>query len=480
MPFCMYAKEDNAQNLVTVDSLFINSYMKDCGEKALKVYLFGLYLCSNPLSKANNLETIKIALELSEDEILEAFRYWQTEGLVSIVSEEKLEVIYHSPRNRTHFKTFKKEKYSDFNKQMEDIFSSNHMITPNQFLQYYEFIEASNIDPNALVMIAQHCVKIKGLNVAHSYILQLAKSWVLEGIRACGDVSEKIRQRELNSGILREIAEAIGKTSIISEEDKDYYEKWTKSWGFDKNAIIAASKKSLKSFAKLDDVLDECFENNAYDALEVENYFKNKKKFINCAIQVANSLGCWMDNTAPYVTKYIKPWSDFGYSFKSLEKLAGHCFENQMRDFALMDSFIESLVNKNIISDEKVNEYFKEYQKLNEQIKKIFDIIGLTRFVRSSDRDTFSNWVNNWQFSTQVIEYVAKLHVAKPFSEITKTLALLKEKNIIHIEDVKKYYETNKGASKGVNKFNESDKKYTKSQLESHFISPEELDEVDF
>ena len=76
MAFCYYSKEDEDKGFINVESSFIREYLDDCSGEQLKVYLFGLYLCSMPLSKDNSIEHMCDALSLSEEKVLSAFSYW--------------------------------------------------------------------------------------------------------------------------------------------------------------------------------------------------------------------------------------------------------------------------------------------------------------------------------------------------------------------------------------------------------------------
>ena len=221
-----------------LDSNFVTSFMPECDEVELKVYLYGLFLCQNPLSKDNTIEHIMDALSLSSKEVQDVYYALEQKGLVSVISFDPLQIQYRKSRNAQIAKLYKKEKYAEFNTMLEECFPDKAIVNPNQYTQYYDFIETTNMQPEALLMIIQHCVKTKGSTVSGNYILQVARTWVNDGIRSVEQVGARIRQRELNTSILREIAAAIGKTSQVSEEDKDFFTKWTENWGYDSQAPL--------------------------------------------------------------------------------------------------------------------------------------------------------------------------------------------------------------------------------------------------
>ena len=482
MPFCSFEQDNQNNSFVMIDNNFITSFMPECNDTELKVYLYGLYLCSSPLSKDNTLEHIKDALSLSIKEIQDTFYALEQKGLVNIMAIDPFQVQYKRTKNLQSSKLYKKDKYSDFNKMLEQCFPDKMILNPNLYMQYYDFIESTNIQPQALIMIVKHCVNTKGSTVSTNYILQVAQGWVNDGVRSIEQVGQRIRQRELNAGNLKEIASAIGKTSPISEEDKDFYTKWTENWGFDIQAILAACKKSLKSTSKLDTVLDDCFKNGAISAMEVESYLKNKKKLSENALDVAKALGLWYDNPAPIVETYISPWQQKGYSSDGLLLIAKYCFKNSIKELKGMDHIVNDFFNKGIISEESIKVYFEQLDKDEETIKKILEILGSSRFVTQSDREMLNVWTNTWGFSMDTIFAVAKLCTGKqfngtPLGYLANRLSILKNAGIFDASSVETFF-NNEEKAKG-SRFTESDRPYDKDTMESSLLSFDDLDNLD-
>ncbi len=476
MPFCCFESDTDNNNFVMIDNTFITSFMPEMNDKELKVYLYGLYMCASPLSKDNTMDHIKDALNLDENELVDIFSSLEQMGLVTIYSYDPIQVQYRRGSNRMASKQYKKEKYADFNAQLEAYFPNKMIVNPNQYTQYYDFIEATNIQPNALLAIIGHCVKTKGNTVSGNYILQVARTWVEDGIRSENQVEARIKQRERNAGNLKEIAVAIGKTSQISEEDKDLYTKWTDNWGYDMPAILAACKKSLKSMPKLDAVLDDCFKNGAISALEVENYLKNKKKLTENAIQIIKELGTYYDNPAPVVEEYVSPWQQKGFSSDGLLMIAKYCFRNSMKRLSDMDNLIDQYFNMGIISDNALQNHFNQIQKDDEKIKSILEVLGSSRVVTINDRDMYNIWTNVWGFTYDTIYEVAKLSVGKTIGECARKLSVLKSAGIFNADAVETFFSNSKIKT---TKFTENDKPYDKAVEESVLTKMSDFDEDD-
>lgn len=474
MALCCFGRGEENLGYIMVENDFINSYMSEFSGNTVKVYLYGLYLCSMPLSKDNSLEHLMDSLSLSKEQVIESFNDLQEKGLVTIYSFDPLSIQYHSIKNRMHYKTYDTSKYADFNIQLEECFEGKVISNPNTFIQYYDFMESSNISPEVLLMIIKHCVDQKGKGVSTSYILKVAGSWINDGIRSLSAVEQRIQQRELNSSALKEVAVAIGKTSAITEEDTDLYIKWTNNWGFDHSAILAACKKSIKTLQKLDIILDECFKNTAMSAQEIESYLKNKKKLNDGAMTIIKLLGTWYDNTAPVVETYISPWIQKGYSIDGLSMIAQYCFKNSIKKLEQMDSIVNTLYSQGIITDNQIDNYYSSLQKNDEIIKQLLSILGLTRIVTINDRDSFKCWTNEWGFSVDMIKFIAEKSIGSNFSEISKKLSQLKEKSIYTIEDATSFFASSK-ITKNAKSFNKNDRKYDKEQAEASLLSSEDI-----
>ena len=73
--FCTKEKVLIDKGYTDVDNRFIFNYLPDAPEKATAVYLMGLALCQSSGSD-NSCQTIAQKLNISEQEVLEAYLYW--------------------------------------------------------------------------------------------------------------------------------------------------------------------------------------------------------------------------------------------------------------------------------------------------------------------------------------------------------------------------------------------------------------------
>ena len=208
MPLCTYAPESR-DGMTMVDNAFVRHFLPYAPEAATKVYLYGLYLCADPLSQDNNLTGIAQGLDLSQEEVKQAFGYWQEQGLVRITSNDPFAVQYLSPsRAFAPNKLFKKDRYQDFIAQLGDLFA-DRVLSSNEVYRYLDFVEETHIDPQALLMIAQYCLDYKTLNNPTSYILTVAREWVAEGCTSVDETEKHIVEVEEGGEALRALLRAL-------------------------------------------------------------------------------------------------------------------------------------------------------------------------------------------------------------------------------------------------------------------------------
>ena len=88
---CSFAKEYSASAFTGVENEFITAYLPYAQGDTVRVYLYGLYLCSHP-EHDKDLSEIARALSVSEEQVLNSFKFWEEFGIVSVLSETPLTV----------------------------------------------------------------------------------------------------------------------------------------------------------------------------------------------------------------------------------------------------------------------------------------------------------------------------------------------------------------------------------------------------
>ncbi len=425
------------KSFTNVENKFILKYLPHLEPNSVKVYLFSLYIYQNGLN-SYSIEDFAQKLSLAETEIINYFEYLEELELVAIISRSPLEVKILEADNLSGTpKKFKPEKYADFTKNVQNIIKGR-MISPNEFREYFVLLEDYGFEQNALIMIINYCVNLRGDKINYQYIKKVAKSFADEKVTTVKRVDEKLSAFTSSTPSLIKIFNAAGINRKPDIDDDKLYKKWTSEFQFEDDAIISCSKYfKAKTVEKLDGALCELYKNKKFDVKEIEDYCKNKNSVYTATLEIARALGVYMQNSAPYIENYVNVWYNYGYSFLCMKSMANYCFKHGMNSFEDMNGFINGLYKEGIVTDQNVGEHIAKLEADDRFIKEILTVCGLTRKPINWDRENLTRW-RSWNFSDTMILEAAKLSCGKsnPVAYINGILSGWKSEGIFEAEKI--------------------------------------------
>ena len=200
---------------------------------------------------------------------------------------------------------------------------------------------STKLEINAMLMIIKYCINIKGENVSTPYILKVANSWINMGIKTEKAANEHILELECDSSSIRAILATLNIKRSSDMEDREYYLKWTKTFGFSLDKILLVAKQCKnKGINKLDALLSELFSLKAIKAEEIEEYFKEKKNLKDTALKVVGGIGSYYASLDVVIETYILPWISKGFEKDSLLLIAKFCFTSNVKSLEGMNQVI--------------------------------------------------------------------------------------------------------------------------------------------
>ena len=449
MAFISVADELIKKGSTIIENKFITKYLPVLEPRALRTYLFALYVCQNGLNSYTP-QDFAAKLGMSEDDILSCFEYLEELELASILSRSPLEIRILNADNLSGTpKKLKPEKYSAFASAVQSVITGR-MISTNEFMEYYYLLDEYSFEQNALLMIISYCVNLKGNDIRYQYIKKVAKSFAEEGITTAKKVEEKLSSYTSSAPALSKIFLAVGIARKPDPDDNALYEKWTNELGFSDEAIICAAKHfKAKSSEKIDEALKELYTNRKFDVREIEDYSKAKNSLYACATEIAKSLGVYMQNASPYVENYVCVWRDCGFEGDTLKIIADYCFMQGKNSFEAMNDFVQSLYEDGIITEKAVSERLTAIAADDKTIKNILKTCGMTRKIIDPDRQYLKRW-KSWNFSDEMLFKAAETAQGKsnPLAYMNAVLSSWKSQGITAPEGVAQSGEAFGGESK--------------------------------
>lgn len=483
MSLCSFSSTLIMDSSTLVDNTFINEFLPAAPDNAVKVYLYGLALCSMPNKEDNTLNSMSVALSLTEDQILEAFTYWQQMGLVQIIAKTPFEIKYLSAREYSGSNKLRtKGKYKEFNEQIQSILCGR-MINPVEFNEYYHLIENLHFEPEALIMIIKYCTTIKSTDISSAYIIKVAKSFGEQGIKTATALEAKLMEQEKSSLEIKEILKVLGLNREADLDERNLYLKWINGFGFTQGVVKQVAKLQNKKggFSKLDETLSKLYEQRLFTMEEIENYSNEKELMYSIAKKVTSSLGLYYQNLESVVEVYVKEWINKGYDEETLTMLSNYCFKNDIKTLSLMNEIVLKLYKLGIVSISAINEYIAGVVSTDNAIKQMLECLGIIRKVNSSDRDFYKTWTEDWNFSDQIINLVAEKskNASSPLRYMNKLLLNLNAKNIHTVEEAQKELSNVQVEPNSQNTISSKDfsqREYTKDELNALFDSLDDIE----
>lgn len=483
MGLCRMSREGIKNGCITLDNKFVTDYMPAADEIRLKVYLFGLLSCADPDSPDNTTYHFCNALSITPEQLKEAFEYWSSEGLVTIVSDSPLEVRYNLVKgleDKLHY--YKKGKYEEFNAQLQGLFPER-MLNSNDYEKYYVFLETTHMPQEVMLMIAGYCVNYrKATKISDNYVLAVAQAWHEEGIRTVQDAEDMISRHESSTEAMRLIFKALGKKSEADLDDKQFYIKWTKSWGFDLSGILFAAKQCKKrgGMERLDKILDEYFTHNCLAVTDMQAYSDERQSMYDLAKEVTRIIGVRYENLETVVSHYICVWLSQGFDKDALILVAEYCFENSIRSLSGMNAMISMFYKQGCVTVGSINGYIGQLVEREKRIKKILETAASSRMVTQSDRDAYALWTD-WGFDDEAILVAASFAQGKPQATgyITKLLTRCKEAKAFTAEEVRKTLSSSVCSNQKSAEPGKLERRYTKEEIGSLFGDLQNYDDIE-
>ena len=256
-------------NATLLPNDFIDHYMADANGEFVKVYLFLLRHLDDPCSSIT-ISTIADCLNNTEKDILRAFRYWESAGLLTVVRDSDgkitgLELRRNSfsrkesaPVSMPETPAAKSAVSSGSKAVPLDAFRTQKELKSLLFIaeQYLGktltrtdvdtityFYETLHMSADLIEYLIETCVE-NGHKSMH-YIQKVAFSWVEEGIET---VSQAKEQSMLYSRNCYTVLNAFGiKNRGPAASELTYIKKWAEEYGFSSDIIQEACRRTISA-----------------------------------------------------------------------------------------------------------------------------------------------------------------------------------------------------------------------------------------
>lgn len=396
-------------DITPVENQFILEYLPDAKGDYIKIYLYGLMRCYHPEDDMS-LDRMSRELNMTEDDVAAAFRYWERRGLVRRISDKPPKWQYINIKQKDLSGGEPKDpEYEAFSDAVYAAFDKVRRLHGSELSKCFEWREDMKLPTEVIVMLLNHMVEVKGRNFKIAEAEKVAVRMAEEDIRTVDAAEEFFARDGQTYHAVRGILKKLGKRNLPSEDQIKMYLKWTKEWHFTPEAIEEAVKLTAKgdpSMGYLDGILKGMRRENGTDGeLTREKVLKSNER-TEALREALKELG------RGEVTKQNLELYDRMRNLYPQEVIltaARECGHSGKGPEDVL-KLLESWKDKGFEDNRQINDYIQAFHSQTDLIRELRTIWGLNASrISKTDRSFLTRWEKEMGFSREMIMAAAPL-----------------------------------------------------------------------
>jgi DnaD/phage-associated family protein len=284
-----------------IENIFINDYMPQADGTYVKVYLMGYKYAKDRLDFNN--ETLSKNLNLPLSDVLNAWNYWENEGIIIkhetddeynyIVEFVNLKQFYVDNVYKHIRNVNDKNSYVDNDKlisaarnpeiktmmeEIEDMLGRPLKVSEKQ--KIITWLNKYKTKPNMMIQAFSYSVnnkKIKRFN----YIESVVSAWYDAGVVDLDTMVEYLEKRNDRFSAYSRISKALGFNRTLTEAEMRTIDRWIDEWDFSMEMILKCLDNSTKinnpNLNYFDKILSEWYKNGFKTIEDLKNDKKPEK-----------------------------------------------------------------------------------------------------------------------------------------------------------------------------------------------------------
>lgn len=265
-----------------ISNAFIEKYMPKARGEFVKVYILMLkYILSGELGVSSSIIASK--LNLLESDIMNAFYYWQDEGLLKIIPIDKMgnyniefsnvpEEVEDTTSNISILEALNTSGTKDMLKDIERLIG--RPLSPKEMSSYLGWQKDFGFSSELILLLIEYCVS-KGKKDSR-YIEKVALAWNDANIKTVEAAQGYITKSEDKWIKIRNILSYLGiKNTDIMKPQEELLDKWVSKYNYSLDVIYKAIKICFdrlgrSDFKYIDGILSKWYGSNLKTLKDIE------------------------------------------------------------------------------------------------------------------------------------------------------------------------------------------------------------------
>lgn len=404
----MFSFEDQYTmfDVTPVDNLFILEHMPGAQGDHVKVYLYGLMQCYHP--QQSTIEQMGQELNLTEEEILAAFRYWERRGLVHRVSDRPPTFRYVNAKKLMFMDNQTDPAYEAFAQAVHGMFDNKRKLYGKEVSRCYEWVEQMGLSQEVVLRLLEKLIELRGPKFSFDYAEKRAVELAEAGARCAEDVDVVLNR---DKKILEGSRAVLRQFSLFREptqaEMKLYY-KWMEEWGFAPEAILAACEETTNSkqpsFKYLDVLLKEKREKIGTKTITAKQMEKSRQtredaeKPLRRLLAALNKPGVTVNESTLAVYAEMRAL----YEDETILLAGKECAKRQC-DFEDVLKTLKNWNKNGLRTRAQIDDYMREVGQYNEFVDQLYNLWGKTSRSSAANRAMVRKWTEEWNFTREMV-----------------------------------------------------------------------------
>ena len=287
---------------VLIPSLFFDLYIPIANGNQIKVYLLGYksaFLYRGFQGDGLDNKALANIIGISEEEVIEAWKYWETMGIVKLHPMEDKFAIEFLDIKTEYLNKNSKSKYKASSENLDDTLDdassfefvnmynkiekiAGRVLTPSEKIDILDAVNLYEMDTDIAVKAFERAIEEHGKIKSVKYVLGIMKSWFDNSVKTVDDIEVIDKQRSGKNENYKIVFKALGFNRQPTSYEKDAIDRWVYDYNMSMDVILKACEKSINTsnpnIRYFDAIIKSWYEKGITTVEAVENEDKNFAK----------------------------------------------------------------------------------------------------------------------------------------------------------------------------------------------------------
>lgn len=388
MSFCRFSKGTAMFDVTPIENMFLLEYLPAAPEGFLRVYLYARMLCLHP-ELGSDIAEMARSLNMEEDQIVNAFAYWEHQGLAERLSDRPLtyalrplnaESFAHTDANRDY------DQYRDYNSALQDLFGGKELLAPRHYKTANDWLNVLGYTQEGALKLLEYEMKQSGgkkPNAVFHRADRRAVEWAERGISTAEDVKKAIshddRIYSMASAVLKQLSIA-RKPSV---DELNCAQRWIEEWNLDEATVLSACAQTTKARSPSIGYLDAILKSRREAA---------SNRHFEVVKAVLRDLGAVALVPTPELLKRYEALIEAGFDGETISLAAAQCSRKHKNSFEELEWMLGKWAQAGVYKREQAEKYLSDMRRMTDEVRALLEKAGLVRRPTLDDIEKYEKW----------------------------------------------------------------------------------------